>query len=45
MNFNPDASRFNMPELNATYGYPLTLLSMVAVAAILAWIFRRRGWL
>jgi magnesium transporter len=45
MNFNPDASPFNMPELNARYGYVGTLLAMVAVAGVLAWFFRRKGYL
>ena len=45
MNFNPDVSPFNMPELNARYGYVGSLLAMVAVAGLLAWFFRRKGYL
>jgi magnesium transporter len=45
MNFNPSASPLNMPELNAAYGYPLTLLIMALVAGGLAYLFRRQGWL
>lgn len=44
MNFNPDASPFNMPELNWMFGYPTVLLAMLAIAlCMIAW-FRRRGW-
>jgi magnesium transporter len=45
MNFNPEASPWNMPELNAYYGYPLALLAMLAVGAGLFAYFRRRDWL
>jgi magnesium transporter len=34
-----------MPELRWGLGYPLTLLSMVAIDAYLIWRFRRAGWL
>ena len=45
MNFDREASPWNMPELGWRYGYPVFLgvLAMVAVA-VLAW-FRRQGWL
>lgn len=45
MNFNTQVSRWNMPELNWPYGYPVVLLVMVAIAAILLWLFWQRGWL
>jgi magnesium transporter len=45
MNFNPDASPFNMPELNARYGYAGALLAMAVIAGVLAWLFRREGYL
>jgi magnesium transporter len=35
----------HMPELRWWLGYPLTLLSMVAIDAYLIWRFRRAGWL
>jgi magnesium transporter len=35
----------HMPELRWGLGYPLTLLSMVAIDAYLIWRFRRAGWL
>jgi magnesium transporter len=34
-----------MPELTWTFGYPLALASMVGVAGIFYWIFKRVGWL
>ena len=45
MNFDPDASPWNMPELGMRYGYPLTLLVMLAVVGGMFTFFRRRGWL
>ena len=45
MNFDPAASPLNMPELHARYGYPGALLAMVVVAAVLAWLFRRKSYL
>lgn len=45
MNFNPDSSPFNMPELSWYFGYPLAWLSMVAVGLGLAYYFKRKGWL
>jgi magnesium transporter len=45
MNFNPQASPFNMPELNWYAGYPFALTLMAAIAAGLLLFFHRRGWL
>jgi magnesium transporter len=45
MNFNPQASPFNMPELGWRYGYPAVLLVMAAVAAGMLYYFRRKKWL
>jgi len=45
MNFDPDASPWNMPELRWRFGYPLALAVMAGVAGGLLWWFRRRGWL
>lgn len=44
MNFDPDASPWNMPELDWYYGYPLTLGVMAAIAFALLAFFRRKGW-
>jgi magnesium transporter len=45
MNFNPDASPWNMPELNWYWGYPFCLGVMVTIALVLITYFWRRGWL
>lgn len=45
MNFDPDASPYNMPELRAFYGYPIALASMLVVAVALLWYVRRKRWL
>ena len=45
MNFNPNASPWNMPELSWYWGYPFCLGAMVAIAIILITYFWRRGWL
>ncbi len=45
MNFNPERSPYNMPELAWRYGYPFALALMAAVAIGLLFFFRRRGWL
>lgn len=45
MNFNPNASPWNMPELNWFWGYPFALLLMLIVAAGQLLFFRRKGWL
>jgi magnesium transporter len=45
MNFDPDTSPWNMPELNWYWGYPfaLTLMTTVIVGQLV--FFWRRGWL
>jgi len=45
MNFDPDASPFNMPELKWMYGYPAVLILMAAVAGGMFWHFRKKKWL
>ncbi len=45
MNFNPQASRWNMPELNWAFGYPFALALMSLVAGGLLVYFRWKGWL
>lgn len=44
MNFDPDVSPWNMPELRARYGYPLVMLLFAAIGFGMVWMFRRRGW-
>ena len=43
MNFDR-ASRWNMPELGWSYGYPLVWGAMIIVAGLMLAFFRRRGW-
>lgn len=43
MNF--EGSPYNMPELAWTFGYPATMLGMLAVAVILLVYFRHERWL
>lgn len=45
MNFNPAASKWNMPELNWRFGYPYALGLMLLVAIGMLLSFKRRGWL
>jgi len=44
MNFNPEASPLNMPELNWRWGYPLFWAVIVAMAAGMIVFFKRRRW-
>jgi magnesium transporter len=45
MNFDPERSPWNMPELKWRWGYPACLLLMALTAGVLILFFRRRGWL
>ena len=45
MNFSPDHSPWNMPELRWYYGYPFALGLMAAVSIWMLFYFRRKGWL
>jgi magnesium transporter len=45
MNFDPQVSPFNMPELRWYYGYPLALLVMATVAFGMLGYFWRKGWI
>lgn len=44
MNFNTEKSPLNMPELNWSWGYPVCLALMLAIAIGLVFFFWRRGW-
>ncbi|MGB5214035.1 MAG: CorA family divalent cation transporter [Anderseniella sp.] len=44
MNFDPDASAFNMPELGWYLGYPFALLLMGTTALGLLIYFWKKGW-
>lgn len=45
MNFAPEASPWNMPELRWAYGYPFALGLMAVTALVLIAYFRRKHWL
>jgi magnesium transporter len=45
MNFDPEVSSWNMPELKWIFGYPLSLMLMASVAGLLLVYFRRRRWI
>jgi magnesium transporter len=45
MNFNPASSPYNMPELNAKYGYPLVMGFMLLMVIGQVIFFSRKGWL
>jgi magnesium transporter len=45
MNFDPEASPLNMPELNWYYGYPLSLLMMATLTGGMIYYFRQKGWI
>ncbi len=45
MNFDPEQSPWNMPELAWEYGYFTALLLMFVIAGGLLWWFWRKGWI
>ncbi|MFH1101299.1 MAG: magnesium/cobalt transporter CorA [Methanobacteriota archaeon] len=45
MNFNPEKSPVNMPELNWFFGYPFALSIMLIISIIMLIYFRRKKWL
>jgi magnesium transporter len=45
MNFNTAKSPYNMPELNAYYGYPICILVMVVIAIVQLLYFQKMGWI
>jgi len=45
MNFNTEASAWNMPELSWRFGYPFALCLMAGVSLGLIFYFRRKGWI
>jgi magnesium transporter len=44
MNFNPEVSPFNMPELDWYWGYVACLAVMFVIAAVLIYFFWKQGW-
>ncbi|MFH1721854.1 MAG: magnesium/cobalt transporter CorA [Candidatus Altiarchaeota archaeon] len=45
MNFNPEASPLNMPELNWYWGYPTVWIVMLIVAVTMIVYFKKKNWL
>jgi magnesium transporter len=45
MNFNPESSPYNMPELSSYWGYPLAWAFMLISAGVMVYYFKREGWL
>ncbi|MFW6164349.1 MAG: magnesium/cobalt transporter CorA [Planctomycetota bacterium] len=45
MNFDPEVSSLNMPELKWRYGYVAVWAVMIALAIVMLLLFRRVGWL
>lgn len=45
MNFDPQASPWNMPELRWAWGYPAFWAVMLAMSGSLLLYFQRKGWL
>lgn len=44
MNFDPEASPYNMPELSWYWGYPVSMGIMAIIAVIMIFYFKRKGW-
>lgn len=44
MNFDTEASPWNMPELSWDYGYPLILLLLLSLGLGMLAYFKRKGW-
>src|SRR5262245_7632857 len=45
MNFDPQSSPLNMPELKWYFGYPMCLALMIAIAIAQLFYFRHKGWI
>lgn len=45
MNFNPEVSPWNMPELNWSWGYPAVMVVMLVIALLMVAYFRKKEWL
>jgi len=44
MNFDPEASPWNMPELSWQFGYPMILLVLLSIGVGMLTVFKRKGW-
>lgn len=45
MNFDTQVSRWNMPEVESPYGYPIVMGMMLGLALLMLGWFRRKRWL
>lgn len=45
MNFNPESSPYNMPELNWYWGYPAIMMLMLVLSIWMIIYFRKKRWL
>jgi magnesium transporter len=45
MNFDPESSPLNMPEVKWFFGYPFALILMAVVALVILLFFRHKGWI
>jgi len=45
MNFNHEASPYNMPEAQARFGYPIVMFGMALTAIVMLFYFYRKGWI
>lgn len=45
MNFSTAAGKWNMPELNWQFGYPLVLIIMIVIAVGMIFFFKKKDWL
>jgi len=45
MNFHPELSPYNMPEVTWRYGYPAFWALILATVLVMLILFRRKGWL
>ncbi len=45
MNFKPEVSPWNMPELKSYYGYPICLAVMFSMSSMVLVLLWWRGWL
>jgi magnesium transporter len=45
MNFDPDVSVWNMPELKWVHGYPFAIALMASVALAILVFFKKKGWI
>lgn len=44
MNFDPEVSPYNMPELKWYFGYPMAIGLMLIMSLLMVAFFRRKGW-